>query len=227
MPFYQTDPSYQRKALNPGQIAYLFGKYNDRTPPTAMSVTSVATAANVATLGVIIRDGLIPVVGALITTKAIPNAAGVYNVSNIALTAVSINSTTGVGTVSFALTSANLSTAAASGSAIVPQPIVGDSIATGNKSEQRAVPSYQAGNRQHGLSWFTQPGGTVSPSAVSISLQIADVDLDSEYTTVDTSTSTTGETRSLGNITANFVRVIATTITGGTAPTLAAGIVLA
>lgn len=223
-PAYVAPPFNRKTSLPPGQTGYAFGSFNDQEPPTEATVTNVAIASNVATLTVTLRKGDAPKAGSLLSTQGIPNNSGAFNVSNVAISSVSFTGATG--TIVFPLTHADVSSAAASGLAVVPQPIVGDAIASGNKSQAFALIPSPGGNKQYGLSWFTKYGGTAVPTGVSISLQIADIDEDDEYTTVDTSTAVAGETRSIGNITANFVRLIATTITGGTSPTLAAGIIV-
>jgi hypothetical protein len=63
-----------------------------------------------------------------------------------------------------------------------------------------------------------------------MALQVADEDIDGEYTNIDTSTVATGETREVGKVPINmiagkFVRIQAAS-TGGTSPTVRAGIVL-
>ena len=93
----------------------------------------------------------------------------------------------------------------------------------GSRQQMNNAKHKSGGNKQKGFTWFTEFGGTAPPSAVVMHLQFADRDIDSDYTTYDTSV-VVGETRSLGNITANFVRVYAETITGGTQPTCIAGI---
>lgn len=216
--------------LMPGVIGWSFGKQAYNVPKTKMRVTSVAIATNVATLGVTLIEGLAPIVNQLVsvqgTQTATSGGAPNFNVTNAAVTVVSGFNTgnNDTGTISFALTSSNISTTADAGLAVAPPPITGDAIASAESGQQFAIPSAAGGNKQHGLSWFTIFTG--APSAVSISIEFADVDEDGQYTIYDTSTNIAGETRSIGNVTANFVRLVATTITGGTNPTLAAGLLL-
>ena len=200
--------------LIPGIIGYSFGKKPYNVPDTRMRVTSVAIAANVATLGVTLVEGLAPTLGSLISVQGTQSGAGEFNVTNIALTGVSGFNTgnNDTGTVTFALTGANLATTPDAGQAIVPVPAVGDAVSSGSKGQQFAIQSQSGGNKQKGFTWFTEFSG--SPSAVIMQLQFADRDIDSDYTTYDTSVNAAGETRSLGNITGNFVRVVANTITG-------------
>ncbi len=193
-----------------------------------MSIQSVAITSNVATLAVTIIEGPIPVITAtksapLISVQGTQTAAGLFNVTNVALASVTINATTGIGTLTFALTNANIATTIDSGMAIVPAPIVYETLPTSATSGQQfaIARGTLAQDGMRVITWFTQFQG--SPSTVSIKLQGSDIDLDSYYTTIDTSTVAAGESRSVGSIGYSFYRVNAI-CTGGTSPTFAAGI---
>ncbi|HXQ24922.1 MAG TPA: hypothetical protein VN822_00800 [Candidatus Acidoferrales bacterium] len=84
----------------------------------------------------------------------------------------------------------------------------------GQASQQFALPSY-AGFPENGrtIRWQTIFG--TAPSAVSIVLQTAMTDSDTQYTTIDTSAATAGEARTVTNVRANFVRAKVSSITGG------------
>ena len=90
----------------------------------------------------------------------------------------------------------------------------GESPAAGQASQQFALPSY-AGFPENGrtIRWQTIFGG--APSAVSIVLQTAMTDSDSQYSTIDTTTATAGESRTVTGVRANFVRAKVSSITGG------------
>lgn len=231
MSAYLSSPFGIRSALLPGIVSYSWGSLDSHNPGTRMSIQSVAITSNVATLAVTILEGPIPVVSALSaplisvqgTQTVTSNGAPNFNVTNIALASVSINSTTGIGTVTFPLTESNIATTVDSGMALVPAPIVFETLpSSATAGQQFAVArSTLASQAERGISWFTLFAG--SPSTVTINLQAADVDEDAAYTTVDTSTVATGESRSVGDINYNFYRVKAAS-TGGTSPTFAAGI---
>jgi hypothetical protein len=85
--------------------------------------------------------------------------------------------------------------------------------------------SAQAGS-QFALPSFTglADGGTAvrwqtifgtAPTAVSMALQGAMADVDSEYQTIDTTTNTAGEARTVAAVQAKFVRIKFTSSTGG------------
>jgi hypothetical protein len=89
----------------------------------------------------------------------------------------------------------------------------------GQASQQFALPNY-SGFPDDGrtVRWQTIYGS--SPSAVSVSLQTAMVDSDTQYTTIDTSTATGGEARTVTGVRANFIRAKVTSITGGSGVTV-------
>ena len=229
MPAYSNNPlQYKVTALTPGQIGFSWGGFDDRVSPTRMYVTNVALTTNVATLSVQIVEGPVPAVGSLIYVQGSTSTSGLFNVSAVALTGVTINSTTGVGTVTFALTHANVTSAADVGQAIVQTPPTYETIGTAAAGKQFAIPRSTFGSGVRNLSWFTAFTG--SPATVAMALQVADEDIDGEYTNIDTSTVATGETREVAKVPINmiagkFVRIQAAS-TGGTSPTVRAGIVL-
>lgn len=55
-----------------------------------------------------------------------------------------------------------------------------------------------------------------APTAVSLSLQGAMADVDTEYQTIDTTTNTAGEARTVTGVNAKFLRIKFTSSTGGT-----------
>ncbi len=86
--------------------------------------------------------------------------------------------------------------------------------AGGQASQQFALPSY-AGFPENGrtIRWQTIYG--TAPSAVSIVLQTSMSDVDTQYSTIDTTTATAGEARTVTGVRANFVRAKISSITGG------------
>ena len=79
---------------------------------------------------------------------------------------------------------------------------------------QFAIPSY-AGQPDTGTAvrWQTIFGG--APTAVSMVLQGAMADVDAEYQTIDTTTATTGEARTVTGVQAKFLRIKFNSSTGG------------
>jgi hypothetical protein len=79
---------------------------------------------------------------------------------------------------------------------------------------QFALPSY-AGQPDTGtaLRWQTIFG--TAPTAVSLVLQGAMADIDAEYQTIDTTTNTAGEARTVTGVQAKFLRIRFVSSTGG------------
>jgi hypothetical protein len=86
--------------------------------------------------------------------------------------------------------------------------------ANGTAGAQFALPE-PAGfpNQGHTVRWQTIFAS--APSAVSIALQAAAADVDAEYQTIDTTTQTAGEARTVANVRARFLRAVVTSSTGG------------
>jgi hypothetical protein len=202
MPAYNKSPfAAAIRLLYAGVAEYLFGSWRQDVSPTKFYVTSVAIAANVATVGVTIYEGDIPLVGSLISIQGTQNAAGAFNVANVALASVTLNSA-GVGTVTFALVGADLATAAAAGIAIVPQPVQLEAIAAG-ASVAVATPNNSYGGDLNRTVTAQAIFGTV-PTGVTVSLQGSMVNIDADFVTVGTIATVAGSA-----VTANGVTVIA------------------
>ena len=79
---------------------------------------------------------------------------------------------------------------------------------------QFALPSF-SGTSDAGTAvrWQTIFGG--APSVVNIVLQSAMADVDAEYQTIDTTTATTGEARTVAGVQAKFLRIRFVSATGG------------
>src|SRR5260370_33326885 len=103
-----------------------------------MQVTKVAITSNVATVNVTVREGNIPVAGGAgsgfggVTIQGTSQAGGAFNVTNATLTNVTIGKTTGIGTITFALTHADVAAIADAGQAYVSPDSIGEALATGS-----------------------------------------------------------------------------------------------
>jgi len=84
---------------------------------------------------------------------------------------------------------------------------------------QFALPSY-TGLPDSGTAVRWQTIFGTAPTAVSIILQAAINDVDAEYQTIDTTTTTAGEARTVANAQARFLRVRFVSSTGGTGLTV-------
>jgi hypothetical protein len=167
----------------------------------------------VATIAVQLLEGYIPKVGDLITVVGTTTDSGAANVTNVALTAVSISTVTGIGTLSYAATGTNQTTTPDSGMFYIPVPEVGEALVNGS-SQAFAIPESGSGHDMNGLTITWRTSYPTAPSAVTMNLQAAEVDQDSQYSTLDTSTNVTGETRVITLTRFRFLRVNASGVTG-------------
>ena len=79
---------------------------------------------------------------------------------------------------------------------------------------QFAIPSY-AGQPDSGTAVRWQTIFSTAPTAVSLVLQGAMADVDAEYQTIDTTTNTAGEARTVTGVQAKFLRIKFNSSTGG------------
>lgn len=89
----------------------------------------------------------------------------------------------------------------------------------GQASQQFALPNY-SGFPENGrtIRWQTIYG--TAPSSVSVALQTAMSDVAAQYTTIDTSTATAGEARTVTGVRGNFIRASVSAISGGSGVTV-------
>lgn len=128
MPYYTNNPFTPIQLMQKNVPCYLLGTRNMKQGDTWMRVSNVVGNGSTATLTVQIYAGEIPIVGALVSVQQLANTA--FNVSRAPLTAVSIDATTGAGTISFA-SATTLSTTADVGVADAEVPEIGEALANG------------------------------------------------------------------------------------------------
>lgn len=185
MPAYQNNPFQNSLLLARGVPTYLFGSYNMHQGNTIMRVSNVALTSNVATLTVQITAGEVPKVNSLISVQQTASTSGLFNVNRAVVTAATIDNN-GAGTVTFALTHADVVTAADFGTAVVEVPEVGETPAAG-----ASIAACAAGGPCDG-SQFTVPlavtfSGGVLPTGITATLQVALRNVDAEFTNTSTS----------------------------------------
>jgi hypothetical protein len=194
MSFYTNSPFKPTpRLIIEGTPEYLFGKWNSNVAPTQGNIISNSAVTTTATVTFQILSGNIPVPGSLITVVGAGRSAN-FNVTNAVVLTVSAaaNPDAGIYTVTYAITSSSLAFGFDGGQVIIPQPEVGDALATGVTSSAPVV-SPVAGPNSIGKSisvTVTLPTSTAAnPStltAVTVVLQGANQDYDSEYNTVGT-----------------------------------------
>lgn len=184
MPNYQTSPFLKvpPKLLVAGRPEYFLGGFDDKSAPTKFSITSAAIVSDVATYTGTVIEGNIPAVGSLLTV--VGSSASEFNVTNVAITAVSIDLDTGQGTISCALSHANAT--ATGGMGLVPVPETSETTAASTASIPVALShSTPNGPRERTLTVIaTAP---TAPTTWTANLQVALFDKDSDYVNVSAS----------------------------------------
>ena len=204
----------------PGLPAYLLGSLNRLAAPTRMNITNVQIAANVATLTVQVIEGNLPVANQVVWVSGCSNAtfnssatSTGYVITGASFTNVPEN---GIGTITFALVNAPITSVAATGSAQAPQVEVGETIA----AESSVGIALQANTGpENGRSILFEVTFPTLPTAVTVSVQGADIDLDSEYVGFGTIATVSGSVQSgqalyFESVRYNFVRFSVTSLTG-------------
>jgi hypothetical protein len=202
--------------LMPGVPSYAFGSYLDGHPVMRATITNVALTSNVATVTVQMVEGFIPAVGDLVSIVC---SNTIFNVTDSVITARSITAATGAGTITFALTHADVVSVAATGSLLsqqVPVPLA--LTGSAQKSQQFAVQTAKGQGR--GISWsYSCPS---APSTIAIQLEGALTDNDADYAIIGSSQTTAAGASVFATapILVNFVRLQVTASSGGSSPTI-------
>lgn len=225
MPAYSSSPFTPVVLALPGTPVYAWGSQKNDVAPTRMLIDHVALTSNVATLTVTIVEGNIPAVGDFITVTGTTSTSGLFNVTNIALTGVSITATTGKGTVTFALTHADVASAANAGVALVTYAITPETVSAQGVSQAIALADSPEGKSVQGFS--VEVSWTSGTSVGVVTVQVADKNEDGLYASAGSSATITypATRQDFSGITANFARLKLTTgLTGAT--TVAARLLL-
>ena len=208
MPAYATTPLVPVALALPGTPVYVWGSYADRVSPTRFVIRDVEVTSDVAKLTGYITEGEIPAVGSLVTVRGTSAASGAFNVSAVALTDVTIAST-GIGTLSYALSNADVTQVANPGLAIVPPPVVYEAVSTNDYSAAVALPMSQDGKALTGFSAEIVWNPTTSAGGVDV--QVSDDNANGgNYVTVSSIIYPATRFDPAG-LSANFVRLQLTT----------------
>jgi hypothetical protein len=176
-------PSYTKAPHTPllavaGFPAYLFGNLPTDTADCRMQVTQVSGDGTTATLSVYVREGNIPVIGQLVTVAGLAHSG--FNTTGTALSAVSINASTGIGTISY-LNATSQAAVADAGSAIVPIQETTEAYANGASAPVTLQFNDPHTNTARTATLVvTTPANTLTGSPTFV-LEEAVVDQDSEY----------------------------------------------
>ena len=216
MPYYVNSPFYNPPQAIPGTPTYLFGVLNQDQSNSKIQITNVAVAANVGTVTGLLVEGPPPVVGGPISISQTSTNSGVFNVNRAIVTATTCNLLTGVTTVSFALTNANVSNAD-TGTAVVEITEVPDTIVAGASIPAAFLTNpVQANSIRTICTSVTFP---TLPTACTVTLQGAINDVAGEYTSLGTAATVAAGAQTLGPIAnfqynVNYVRFLISGLTG-------------
>jgi hypothetical protein len=184
----------------PGLPTYLFGTRNRLTNDTKIKISTVALAGTTATVVGTVVEGLIPVVGQLVTINgAVPPYFNVVNAKILSVSAALVPDA-GVYTITFALTNSGIGTTNSPGVAIAPQIETGDALAINNGSTNafansgcsQAVSIQENVDSANGKSIRCDVTFPTVPGAVTVNLQTAAYNIDSEFVDAGTVATVTG-----------------------------------
>lgn len=233
MPLYSTSAFATLPVIAiPGKPEFFFGSLPTSTDDTYLRVTNVALTSNVATVTGTIYRGNIPLVGSLITIAGSTSTSGLFNVNAATITGVTGTPSTGVYAITFALTHANVTSAADTGMGLIPIAETSETCANGT-----SVAIYVPSNELRDLGQKSITVATTFPSlptaaTVTLYTAIGNTDL-AEWTqmgvvatvvggavTVPANASTNGGVATFTTPAGRFFRVVVSGVSGGTTPTL-------
>lgn len=218
MPPFMTLPAQlqPRRGFTSGLPAYSAGSFPVGQQPAKFYVQNITASGSVVTLGVRQIEGNIPAVGQLVTVIGTAQAGALANVTNVALSAVSITPATGIGTLQYSSAAPALAQTNDGGMAIAQVNDVGETLAI-QKYQQFCLDPTGG----YGITW--QWACPSAPATISLQLEGAINDTDAEYTIIGTAqTTVSGTIVSTVPELVRFVRVNVTAFTGGASPTIVA-----
>lgn len=180
---YINSPFQQPILALKGVGTYLWGKFDYKVGDTRLFVTNTALTSNVATVTVQRVTGPAPVVGAYVSIINTTSTTGLFNVNRAIITATTIDPVTDVGTITFALTHANVGAAADTGTVIVEPSEVGETLV--NNSFSIAC-VYQAPEDDSQATIPMAVTFPTLPTAVTATLQVAIKNENPEFTNTTT-----------------------------------------
>ncbi len=212
----------------PARPAYFFGSLPVDTQDTQMRLSNVALTSNVASVAGTIFQGNIPAVGNFISIIGSTSTSGLFNVNQAVITGVTGTASTGVYTITFALTHADVVSIANSGMAIIPIAEVPEAVADGT-----SVAIYVPSNELRDLGERSITVATTFPSlptAATVTLYTAINNnpqaASPEWTSMGVVATVAGGVETVGPLktftvpAGRFFRVAVSGSSGGTLPTM-------
>jgi hypothetical protein len=224
MPAYVTSPFKPPVALlMAGTPYYVFGSYDDRSSPTQGNVISDSSVTTTATVTYMTVSGNVPSVGDLITVVGTRNSN--FNVTNASILTVSAGSSvdgtqSGVVTVTYAISSTNLSVAFDGGQVIIPRIEIGEALV--NEASVPVDVAFAQTIQDQGKTVNFTVSFTGSPTTATAHAQGAIFDRDSEYedlgTIANAGSPTSGPTLEVADSAYRFYRIRVDNVVGGVSP---------
>src|SRR5271170_3360965 len=191
MPAYINSPFQKPLLLMKGVATYVIGSFDYKVGDSRLYLTNSALTTDVATVTVQLVIGPTPKVGDLISIINSTAGSAALNVNRAVITGVTINATTGAGTITFALTNADITSVADAGTVITEPAEVGESIATTYNSIPVMVQAPE-GDSQFTIPFSVTSGAT--NTAMTATLQRALKSSSNEWTNTTTVVTKTGAT---------------------------------
>lgn len=219
MPQFLNSPFQRPLLLMKGVATYVIGKFSQQVGDSRLFITNSALTTNVATITVQLIQGPTPLVGDLISIQNSTAGTSALNVSRAVITGVTIDKITGAGTITFALTHANIVSVADQGTVITEPAEVGESVTSAGFTSIAVLIQAPEGDSQFTVPFSVTSGPT--NTAMTATLQRALKDSSNEWTnTTAVVTKTGANTYSAGPVVeatlerAYLYRVAITAVTG-------------
>jgi hypothetical protein len=198
MPAYINSPFQPPKFVMKGVATYLWGFYDYKIASTNLFVTQVALASNVGTVTATILNGPAPAVGQYISIIGTTTGSGEFNVNRAIITSATVNSATGVCSLSFALTGSNQTAVADTGTVIVEPNETPETLVAG--ASIACLIQAPEGDSQFTLT--TEVTFPTLPTAATVSLQEGVVGPNSTptFTTLGTAAVVAGGAETVGPV---------------------------
>jgi hypothetical protein len=220
MTAFQNAPFQQPILLMKGVASYLIGSFDYKVGNTQFVLSNSALTTNVATITVAWLSGPLPKVGDLISIQNSTAGSAALNVNRAIITGGTAltASNNGNGTITFALTNANITSVADSGTVITEPAEVGESVTTSYTSRACLIPAPE-GDSQFTVAMSVTGGASIT--AMTATLQKALKEQSNEWTNTTTVVTKTGaSTYSAGPVVeatlerAYLYRIAVTSVTG-------------
>lgn len=211
MPYFKNSPPAKSILIEQGWPVYLFG--SRQSTDSELNVTSVSVASDVATVGVTSWSGPLPVVGAFASIEKTQTNSGLFNVTNLPITVVTLNAAgTDVASISFALTNADVAITPDIGKVHIRFAAIGEAVTSAGGASIAGSVKYGIGRDEN---WLTaQVYFPTAPTAATVALQGSHTNNDADFQDIATITIANGRGKAEAQTNFEFVRFNLTAVTG-------------